>query len=255
MGILRGTFILLLFIFTLNAFGASEVFTLKPEKIFINFTYHGAKIKIIGEGNCVGKDYIVNIFSTELEKATFKKIEKVAGLIWMKTGEVHFEGIPLFYHIYSTKPLKDLLPEEELEKYKLTFETLGKEAKVSLTKEETQQNSLWQEFVKYKMKHALFRDGIISPSCTKRDQKEIMELSLFWPYQAPPGIYKVRIFEIANGKILSIDEKEIEVMKAGFVKFLTNFSREHAFIYGVVSVLIALISGFLVGMIFKKGGH
>ena len=233
----------------------ADSFEVKPEKIVINFTYHGAKLKIIGQGNCAGKDFIINILSTHKEKATFKKIEKVANLIWMKTGDLHFENVPFFYHVYSTRPLEEILTTKDLEDHNLTFDTLKKEVNLFPVKDENQKNFLWQEFIKYKSKYHLYAYEVVPYNCKGEGQNQVLEISIPWPYQAPPGKYQIKIYEISNRKIENIAEKIVEVEKVGLVKFLTDFAQNHALIYGVFSVLIALVSGFLVGLIFKKGGH
>ena len=246
--------ILILLLFNIQKLKADS-FEVKPEKILINFTYHGANLKITGQGNCAGKDFVINILSTHKEKATFKKIEKVANLIWMKTGDLHFENVPFFYHVYSTRPVEEILTKKELEEHSLTFDSLKKGVNLFPVKDENQKNFLWQEFIKYKSKYHLYAYEVVPYNCKGEGQNQLLEISIHWPYQAPPGVYQIKIYEISNRKIENIAEKIVEVEKVGLVKFLTDFAQNHALIYGVFSVLIALVSGFLVGLIFKKGGH
>ncbi|MGC8871797.1 MAG: TIGR02186 family protein [Caldimicrobium sp.] len=246
--------ILILLLFNIQKLKADS-FEVKPEKILINFTYHGANLKITGQGNCAGKDFVINILSTHKEKATFKKIEKVANLIWMKTGDLHFENVPFFYHVYSTRPIEEILTKKDLEEYSLTFDSLKKGVNLFPVKDENQKNFLWQEFIKYKSKYHLYAYEVVPYNCKGEGQNQLLEISIHWPYQAPPGVYQIKIYEISNRKIENIAEKIVEVEKVGLVKFLTDFAQNHALIYGVFSVLIALVSGFLVGLIFKKGGH
>lgn len=246
--------ILILLLFNIQKLKADS-FEVKPEKILINFSYHGANLKITGQGNCAGKDFVINILSTHKEKATFKKIEKVANLIWMKTGDLHFENVPFFYHVYSTRPVEEILTKKDLEEYSLTFDSLKKGVNLFPVKDENQKNFLWQEFIKYKSKYHLYAYEVVPYNCKGEGQNQLLEISIHWPYQAPPGVYQIKIYEISNRKIENIDEKIVEVKKVGLVKFLTDFAQNHALIYGVFSVLIALVSGFLVGLVFKKGGH
>ncbi len=45
--------------------------------------------------------------------------------------------------------------------------------------------------------------------------------------------------------------EEIEVRMVGFPAFLATLAYEHAALYGIVAVVIAIATGFLMGFLFK----
>ena len=49
-------------------------------------------------------------------------------------------------------------------------------------------------------------------------------------------------------------EAKVLVEQVGTVKTLADMAKKNGAVYGVFSILAALISGFGVGLIFRKGG-
>ena len=44
------------------------------------------------------------------------------------------------------------------------------------------------------------------------------------------------------------------VVRSGIVAKLSNLAFNHAAIYGIIAIVIAMAAGFAVGALFKKGG-
>ena len=57
---------------------------------------------------------------------------------------------------------------------------------------------------------------------------------------------------IKDGKIIKKKEKSIKVNKMGFNSFIFTLAHKFSFIYGIISVLIAISFGIIAGVIFRK---
>ena len=55
-----------------------------------------------------------------------------------------------------------------------------------------------------------------------------------------------------DGKIIKKKEKSIKVNKMGFNSFIFTLAHKFSFIYGIISVLIAISFGIIAGVIFRK---
>ncbi|BAU22767.1 hypothetical protein THC_0369 [Caldimicrobium thiodismutans] len=233
---------------------ASDEITVKPKEIQVSFFYKGERLQISATPNSCQDDFIIKITSEQKEESTFKTIEKVGGLIWMKVNDIHYKNLPLFYYIYSNKPIESILPKKILENYDLGFAVLGEKAEIFPLKDPNQKIKFWQEYLKYQGKHRLYEEKVVQFTCNE-DKAPKLEATLDWPYQAPPGEYQVELYEVKQGTIVKEIRESIKVSQVGLVKVLADFSKNQALIYGIFSVIIALVAGFLVGLIFKKGGH
>jgi len=72
------------------------------------------------------------------------------------------------------------------------------------------------------------------------------------PTSAPIGEYQTEIILFQNGEPVSRRARTITVEKAGLERWLYLFANERPWLYGVVSVLIALTSGWLASVVFRR---
>ena len=52
--------------------------------------------------------------------------------------------------------------------------------------------------------------------------------------------------------MLARADESFSIAKTGFEQFMVTFSREDSFIYGVMCVALALLTGWLAGVIFRR---
>lgn len=72
------------------------------------------------------------------------------------------------------------------------------------------------------------------------------------PATIPTGDYKVTTFLFSGGVLLDQQEQVLTVGKTGFEQVTFNLSRQHSAIYGALAIILALFTGWLAGVIFKK---
>ena len=75
-----------------------------------------------------------------------------------------------------------------------------------------------------------------------------------WPYQAQPGEYLVTVYAVKDGRVVESANSKVLVEQAGAVKYLATMAKNNGAMYGIISIVIALASGFGIGIIFKGGG-
>ena len=68
----------------------------------------------------------------------------------------------------------------------------------------------------------------------------------------PVGTYTAETFLIADGKVLAAATRDIEIDKSGFELFVANAATRHAFLYGLVSVLLSLGLGWAAAWAFRR---
>jgi uncharacterized protein (TIGR02186 family) len=228
--------------------------TVTPDNVPITLNYNGAELAVSGE-NVAGDDLIIRITS-EAAEAHYKYKGKAGGLFWMKKGDVSFENVPGVYLLYSTREMENLLDPENLRANLIGFDAL-KEASTMVTEsaELQGQDARWKnEFIRFKEKLNLYavRTGTVTRQ--HGQTSDTYALDVQWPSQAVPGTYTVEALAIRNGKVVERANSQFNVEQAGMVKLLSELAFENAALYGIMAVVIAIIAGFAVGMIFKKGG-
>ena len=72
------------------------------------------------------------------------------------------------------------------------------------------------------------------------------------PSQVPVGTYTAETFLVDNGQVIAAATREIEIGKSGFERWVALAARRHAFLYGLVSVLISLGLGWAAAAAFRR---
>ncbi len=75
---------------------------------------------------------------------------------------------------------------------------------------------------------------------------------LAFPANVPIGTYDIRFMLFQDGVKLAEESRRIEVAKVGFEQMMTRFSREHGYLYGLATVVMASLTGWLAGVIFRR---
>jgi uncharacterized protein (TIGR02186 family) len=231
---------------------AALTVTANHDHINIDFFYHGSTV-IIGGVSDAGTDLIMKISAPGGHQSLRKK-GKVAGLLWMNVGELKFDHIPSLYSLHSTKKISEILSVEERDKYLLGYESLGKQTEIQPIANLAEKAKWFNEFVKFKEASKLYSEseGDISLSVNAGEQHYYV-LSP-WPYQAAPGEYIVTVYAVKDKKVVETAEAKVLVEQVGLVKSFAVMAKNSAALYGAISIVAALVAGFGVGLIFRKGG-
>ena len=247
-------FVILSFEFPLEAFALLSVRT-NNERIGIGAFYHGSRVNITGEADPY-TDIIIKITSPEGSQS-LKKKGKVAGLLWMNREDLEFRNIPNVYLLYSTKGIEDILSKDEIDKYSIGYSALKRQAEITTISDENEKTKWFNEFIRFKEYSKLYNMTQESIYTIMNDGKLEYSININWQYQAPPGDYTISAYAVKNNMVIEKSESKFIVEHIGTVRMLANMAKNNGAMYGIVSIVIAIIAGFAVGIIFRmaRGGH
>lgn len=223
-----------------------------PTKVPITVSYHGAKLTISGQSAL--NDELVLKVSTPPMDAAMKYKGKAAGLFWMKKGTMEFKGVPQVYLVNSTAKLNLILSDAERQRYQLGYDAMGNAVKVEDSKGQPVERKWFDEFIRFKEKEMVY--NIQEGTITRKhgENGNTFEVVVDWPYQAAPGVYNVEVLAVNGGKVVDKAATTFEVERTGLTAALSKMAVDQAALYGIMAVVIAMMAGFAVGVIFKKGG-
>ena len=72
------------------------------------------------------------------------------------------------------------------------------------------------------------------------------------PSNAPPGPYLALTYVFKDGKVIARKSEGFSVSKIGFERFVALAAVQQPLLYGIVCVVLALFTGWLGGVIFKR---
>ncbi len=232
------------------------VLHVQPNKIHIGSFFKGQKVKIFGYVPVSWENIAIKICGSRHDVA-LKRKGKV-GVLWMNVGTVEVKHAPNFYLVATSANINQLAPKPILDQTEIGYEALAKEIELHSTVPGDSPEFLFKHFVALKEKEGLY--SILPKRITfnKAENKNLkaFSLELIAPAKIPPGEYKVTLYGFDNGQLMGSLESFFHVELVGFPAFCRNLAFKHSLIYGILAVVLAIIVGFLMGVVFgSKGGH
>jgi hypothetical protein len=222
------------------------------DHITVDFLYHGSTVSVRGVAD-PDADLIIKIASADGHEV-LKEKGKAAGVLWMNVGTLAFEKTPKLYEIFSTRPPRELLSAEEADRYELGYSALSRHVEIKPIGSEAEKEKWFGEYVKFKEASKLYARTVGQIAFAEKEGKRTYFINTPWPYQAAPGEYLATVYAVRNGRVVETAESKVLVEQVGGVRYLASMAKGQAALYGLLSILVAIGSGFGVGLVFRKGG-
>jgi uncharacterized protein (TIGR02186 family) len=182
------------------------------------------------------------------ESVVARRKDRILG-VWANSDSETFLAAPSFYVVNATGALDDLAAAPLLKRFRLGFDNLGFRYDGRDAEDDPAAAQFRDAFLRIKQKAGLYSEevggvGFIGDT--------IFRTTVWIPANVPVGAYQVGVFLFADGAVLARADESFSIAKTGFEQFMFTFSREDSFIYGVVCVALALFTGWLAGVIFRR---
>ena len=90
------------------------------------------------------------------------------------------------------------------------------------------------------------RDGAVSVA-----EDTLFQARFELPANLTEGIYTAEFFLVRNHEVISSGATDIVVEKTGLERWMFNLSKNEPLLYGMLSVLLALVAGWLAAATFR----
>lgn len=167
--------------------------------------------------------------------------------IWVNTGKVSVGSAPNFYVVATTRPLDQILTPAEDERFRISVPlairayagTSGVADVVPYT----------EALVRLRETSGLYR---LDEGAVKLAQDTLFRADVRLPANLIEGFYGTRIFLLRDGEIIDTFRAPIEVRKVGLERWLYRLARYQPFIYGFMSLAIAVFAGWAASALFRQ---
>jgi uncharacterized protein (TIGR02186 family) len=223
---------------------APLVADLSRDNIEITTSFSGTRLLLFGATDG-GGDIVVVVRGPHRQEVIRKK-ERVLG-IWVNREAVTFDAVPGYYFQASTRPLSEIADDQVLAKHRIGTTRLPLKPQVGTPA--ALANAYRSALLRLKRNHSLYTTP---PSPIEIIGGRLFRVELVFPSNVPTGLYAAEIYLFQNGRAVNISRKSLSVRKAGIEATIFEFAHEHAAIYGIFAIVIALFAGWFAGVIFRK---
>jgi len=227
---------------------------LSDQEISINSTFAGESLTLFGNVEPpIGKsektingpfDIIITIQGPSSARVVRRKEQQLG--IWLNAQQVTFSSVPAFFHIMATGRMKSIADPRTFKQLGIGLET---QIKGPDTNDAGRAELFRKELVRLMSKNNMF--GI--------DEHRVSFLSetfysaqITLPANVPNGTYLAKTFVFKNGQVIDQRAERFFVRTMGAERFIGNAARNFPLAYGLSVVLLALFTGWLGGVAFRR---
>lgn len=238
-----------------NAGAERIVISLSTHVVRITSNFTGAELLLFGsverDATTVRQgdyDIVVTVAGPKQNLVTWRK-ERVLGL-WINTQSRIFVEAPSYLAVLSNRPVESIANPQLQRRLQLGLANATLPQKIGTDIADVRQDDPFRvAFLRLRREQGLYReDGnavtFLTPS--------LFRTNVALPANASTGTYEVDVKLFANGTMLAKQTSAIEIVKVGFEQYVATAARDESFVYGITTVAMALMTGWLASVVFRR---
>ncbi|MBY0563382.1 MAG: TIGR02186 family protein [Hyphomonadaceae bacterium] len=224
------------------------------EQIAVGSDYRGSQITVFGVNpDRRGRGDVVVVVRGPTESVTIMRKRQVFGL-WVNGDPVTFSEAPTFFAVLSNRPLRSIANAQAIWRYRLDPAASAELAsavpagadpsayRAALVQLRRAQN-LYQE---HSGRASSGRSGLTTY------QGGLFRAIVRLPANAPIAQYNADAYVFRNGELISSQRIPINIERVGIERRIHDLATQASWLYGVLTVLLALGAGWLAAFLFRR---
>lgn len=243
------------------AFAASSataetlVFEPSTRRVEITSNFSGTTLTVYGtverDAATIGRggEYEVAVMLVGPDRAVVtRRKDRLLG-IWVNRDSRTYQA-PSFYAVATTRPIAEMAAAATLKTAQIGLDALILPEHVPGGVEVLAGTASFREaYLRLRRREGLYAEY---PGAVRRLGQNLWSVTLPIPAEVPVGNYRVRTVLFADGAPLAEQVSHVEVVKSGFEQQVAELAGLHSWIYGLISVVISLFTGWLGGVLFRR---
>lgn len=180
------------------------------------------------------------------ESVTVRHKERRLG-IWINTGRVSIGAAPSFYVVASTRPLHLILTPEQDQRHRISVPLAMRSFAGPLNVEDAVPYT--EALIRLREADGLYR---LDNGAVRLAEQTLFRADVRLPANLIEGDYSARIFLLRGGEVTDTFRAPIEVRKVGLERWLYRLALEEPFVYGIMSLAIAIAAGWGASVAFRQ---
>ncbi|XIA65345.1 TIGR02186 family protein [Bradyrhizobium sp. TZ2] len=193
-------------------------------------------------------DLVVTVAGPRADMVTRRKERKFG--IWINTDSRQFLRVPAYLALFSNRPFDAIASPEVQRRQQLGLNNVLLTQRVGPDYADVVPNDPFRSaFVRLRTEHGLYRE---ETSAVTFLTPTLFRTSIPLPAEVPIGTYNVEIKLFADGALVTKTDSAFEIVKVGFEQFVANTAHHYGFVYGLVTAFMALMTGWMASIVFRK---
>ena len=193
-------------------------------------------------------DLVVTVSGPRADMVTRRKERRFG--IWVNNDYRQFLKVPTYLAIFSNRPFDAVAPPEVQRRQQLGLNNVLLTQRVGPDYADVVPDDAFRSaFVRLRSEHGLYREAT---SAVTFLTPTLFRTGIPLPGEVPIGTYDVDIKLFADGALVTRTDTAFEIVKVGFEQFVATTARQNGLVYGLVTAFMALMTGWMASIVFRK---
>ncbi|RUW62876.1 TIGR02186 family protein [Mesorhizobium sp. M7A.F.Ca.US.008.03.1.1] len=227
---------------------------LSTDNVSITAGFSGADLTIFGSLENPdplvarqGRYDIIVVLEGPPKPVVVRRKDRVLG-VWVNLDSETFENVPVSYSVATTRPLQDIT---EPNSYKQL--SLGASNLYMQPADAGDSPATIQEFTaalrERKSATGLYSENVGGVQFLSQN---LFRATVRLAPNVPVGTHKARAFLFKSGLFIKESSAQLEIRKSGFEQSIFRVAHTYSFLYGVFAISLAMLTGWLGRLIFRR---
>ena len=219
---------------------------LSKHLVAIDSGFAGAEVLLFGAVEEPGD--VVVIVRGPAQPITMWRKSQILG-IWINTTSMTFDQAPSFYAVASSRPLDEVASKTVQRRNGMVLDEL-RELELPRAKASENVAKAWRDaLIRNQARLGLYQTEVARVGFLG---ESLFRTRLTLPANVPTGVYRVEVFFMVDGRVVSAQTTPLIVSKVGVEAEIFDYAHDQSAIYGIVAILVALMAGWLAHVAFRK---
>ncbi|PAP97360.1 TIGR02186 family protein [Mesorhizobium wenxiniae] len=227
---------------------------LSTDHVSITAGFSGADLTIFGSLENAdplvarqGRYDIIVVLEGPARPVVVRRKDRVLG-IWINLESETFENVPVSYSVATTRPLQDVTDPNSYKQL-----SLGAANIYMQPADDGDSPATIQEFTaalrERKTATGLYSENVGGVQFLSQN---LFRATVRLAPNVPVGTHKARAFLFKSGLFIKESSAQLEIRKSGFEQSIFRVAHDYSFLYGVFAVSLAMLTGWLGRLVFRK---
>ena len=232
------------------------IVSVSNHRVTVTPSYSGEELVLFGSVESDDKgaatrghyDLVVTIRGPRADLVTRRKERRFG--IWVNTHSRHFLQVPAYLAVFSNRPIDAIAAPEVQRRQQLGLNNVLLTQRVGGDYADVVSSDPFRSaFVRLRGEQKLYRE---SASAVTFLTPTLFRTGIPLPGEVPIGTYQVDIKLFSRGVLVTRTETAFDIVKVGFEQFVANAAHQHGVAYGLFTVLMALMTGWMASVVFRR---